>query len=104
MELNGDRATGESTPIAHHVSTIDGARKIMIASLRSGWTGRWSCPITRRVFMARQVTPSRNGFARVARMMMRASDLSRGVRKVLCRGEEHNRRRWRETPAGRCHP
>jgi hypothetical protein len=30
----GDRATGESYTIAHHVFTEDGARKIMVASLR----------------------------------------------------------------------
>lgn len=32
--LDGDRATGESYTIAHHVFTDDGVRKIMIASLR----------------------------------------------------------------------
>jgi hypothetical protein len=34
VELDGDRATGESYTIAHHVSTVDGTRKIMIAALR----------------------------------------------------------------------
>jgi hypothetical protein len=34
IELDGDRATGESYTIAHHLSTTDGQRKIMIASLR----------------------------------------------------------------------
>ena len=34
MALDGDRATGESYTIAHHVFTEDGVRKIMIASLR----------------------------------------------------------------------
>jgi hypothetical protein len=34
IELDGDRATGESYTIAHHVSTTDGVRTIMIASLR----------------------------------------------------------------------
>jgi hypothetical protein len=32
--LDGERATGESYTIAHHLSTTDGERKIMIASLR----------------------------------------------------------------------
>jgi hypothetical protein len=32
--LDGDRATGESYTIAHHLYTQDGTRKIMIASLR----------------------------------------------------------------------
>jgi len=32
--LDGDRATGESYTIAHHVYTEAGSRKIMIASLR----------------------------------------------------------------------
>jgi SnoaL-like domain len=32
--LNGERATGESYTIAHHLFTADGERKIMIASLR----------------------------------------------------------------------
>lgn len=32
--LDGDRATGESYTIAHHLSTADGERTIMIASLR----------------------------------------------------------------------
>jgi SnoaL-like domain len=32
--LDGDRATGESYTIAHHLFTEDGTRKIMIASLR----------------------------------------------------------------------
>ena len=34
VTLDGDRATGESYTIAHHVFTEDGNRKIMIASLR----------------------------------------------------------------------
>jgi hypothetical protein len=34
VTLDGERATGESYTIAHHVYTEDGARKIMIASLR----------------------------------------------------------------------
>jgi hypothetical protein len=34
IELAGDRATGESYTIAHHLFTADGERKIMIASLR----------------------------------------------------------------------
>jgi len=34
VTLDGDRATGESYTIAHHVYTEDGNRKIMIASLR----------------------------------------------------------------------
>jgi hypothetical protein len=34
ISLDGDRATGESYTIAHHLFTEDGARKIMIASLR----------------------------------------------------------------------
>jgi hypothetical protein len=33
VALDGDRATGESYTIAHHVFTEDGVRKIMIASL-----------------------------------------------------------------------
>jgi ketosteroid isomerase-like protein len=42
----GDRATGESYTIAHHVYTEDGTRKIMIASLRyldvfTKRDGRW---------------------------------------------------------------
>jgi len=32
--IDGNRATGESYTIAHHVYTEDGVRKIMIASLR----------------------------------------------------------------------
>jgi SnoaL-like domain len=32
--IDGDRATGESYTIAHHLFTADGVRKIMIASLR----------------------------------------------------------------------
>jgi SnoaL-like domain len=32
--LNGERATGESYTIAHHLYTTDGERMIMIASLR----------------------------------------------------------------------
>ena len=34
VTLDGDRATGESYTIAHHVYTEDGDRKIMVASLR----------------------------------------------------------------------
>jgi hypothetical protein len=34
VDLDGDRATGESYTIAHHLFTDDGERKIMIASLR----------------------------------------------------------------------
>ena len=34
VNLDGDRATGESYTIAHHLFTEDGERKIMIASLR----------------------------------------------------------------------
>jgi len=34
VELVGDRATGESYTIAHHLFTADGECKIMIASLR----------------------------------------------------------------------
>jgi SnoaL-like domain len=34
VTLDGDRATGESYTIAHHLYTEDGTRKIMIASLR----------------------------------------------------------------------
>ncbi len=34
ITLDGDRATGESYTIAHHVYTEDARRKIMIASLR----------------------------------------------------------------------
>ena len=34
VSIDGDRATGESYTIAHHVFTQDGARKIMIAWLR----------------------------------------------------------------------
>ena len=34
VELNGDRASGESYTMAHHLMTTDGARRIMIASLR----------------------------------------------------------------------
>ena len=46
VNLDGDRATGESYTIAHHVYTEDGSRKIMIASLRYLDTftkidGRW---------------------------------------------------------------
>ena len=32
--LNGDRATGESYTIAHHLFTADGQRTMMIAALR----------------------------------------------------------------------
>jgi hypothetical protein len=34
VTMDGDRATGESYTIAHHVYTEDGVRKMMIASLR----------------------------------------------------------------------
>jgi hypothetical protein len=34
INLDGDRATGESYTIAHHLFAEDGERKIMIASLR----------------------------------------------------------------------
>jgi hypothetical protein len=34
VAINGNRATGESYTIAHHLFTEDGERKIMIASLR----------------------------------------------------------------------
>jgi SnoaL-like domain len=34
VTIDGNRATGESYTIAHHVYTDEGARKIMIASLR----------------------------------------------------------------------
>lgn len=34
VELDGDRATGESYTIAYHLFTKDGQRQIMIASLR----------------------------------------------------------------------
>jgi hypothetical protein len=34
VTLDGDRATGESYTIAHHLYTEDGTRMIMIASLR----------------------------------------------------------------------
>ena len=32
--LEGDRATGESYTIAHHLFTVDGQRKVMVAYLR----------------------------------------------------------------------
>ena len=46
VALDGDRATGESYTIAHHLFTEDGVRKIMIASLRyldvfAKVDGRW---------------------------------------------------------------
>jgi hypothetical protein len=46
VTLDGDRATGESYAIAHHVYTESGERKIMVASLRYLDTfakidGRW---------------------------------------------------------------
>src|SRR5438132_5519389 len=34
VDIDGDRATGESYTIAHHLYTEDGTRKIMVASLR----------------------------------------------------------------------
>jgi hypothetical protein len=34
VTLDGERATGESYTIAHHIFTEEGSRKIMIASLR----------------------------------------------------------------------
>ena len=34
VTVDGDRATGESYTIAHHVFSEDGGRKIMVASLR----------------------------------------------------------------------
>jgi len=34
VTINGDRATGESYTIAHHVFTEDGTRKMMVAWLR----------------------------------------------------------------------
>jgi SnoaL-like domain len=46
VTIDGDRATGESYTIAHHVYSEDGTRKIMIASLRyldtfAKLDGRW---------------------------------------------------------------
>jgi hypothetical protein len=46
IAMDGDRATGESYTIAHHLYSEDGSRKIMIASLRYLDTftkieGRW---------------------------------------------------------------
>ena len=46
VKIDGNRATGESYTIAHHVFTEDGDRKIMIASLRyldafAKLDGRW---------------------------------------------------------------
>jgi hypothetical protein len=46
VTLDGDRGTGESYTIAHHVYTEDGTRKIMVAALRyldtfSKLDGRW---------------------------------------------------------------
>jgi len=46
VELAGNRASGESYTIAHHIYTEDGDRKIMIASLRyldafAKIDGRW---------------------------------------------------------------
>ncbi|HEY3725501.1 MAG TPA: nuclear transport factor 2 family protein [Acidimicrobiia bacterium] len=46
VALAGDRATGESYTIAHHVFTEDGERRIMVASLRyldtfTKLDGRW---------------------------------------------------------------
>jgi hypothetical protein len=46
VTLDGDRGTGESYTIAHHVYTEDGTRKIMVAALRyldtfSKVDGRW---------------------------------------------------------------
>jgi len=38
IELDGDRATGESYCIAHHLFTEDGERKLMVAWLRYGDT------------------------------------------------------------------
>jgi len=34
VALNGDRATGESYCLAHHLFSEDGERKLMVASLR----------------------------------------------------------------------
>jgi len=34
VTIDGDRATGESYTIAHHVFSEDGARKVMVAALR----------------------------------------------------------------------
>src|SRR5258705_8235286 len=49
VTIDGDRATGESYTIAHHVFSEDGSRKIMVASLRYLDTftklgGRWYFP------------------------------------------------------------
>jgi hypothetical protein len=46
VTIDGDRATGESYTIAHHVFTEEGDRKIMVASLRylddfAKIDGRW---------------------------------------------------------------
>jgi hypothetical protein len=38
IELDGDRATGESYCLAHHVYSVEGERKLMVASLRYGDT------------------------------------------------------------------
>jgi ketosteroid isomerase-like protein len=34
IALNGDHATGESYCLAHHVQVVDGARTLMVASIR----------------------------------------------------------------------
>jgi hypothetical protein len=34
IDLSGDSANGESYTIAHHLFTVDGERRIMVASLR----------------------------------------------------------------------
>jgi hypothetical protein len=44
--LNGDRGTGESYCLAHHVSVVDGKRSLMVASIRyldnfAKQDGRW---------------------------------------------------------------
>ena len=49
IALDGDRATGESYCLAHHLYTDAGERKLMVASLRYHDTfvkldGAWRCP------------------------------------------------------------
>jgi hypothetical protein len=63
IDLDGDRATGESYTIAHHLYSEDGVRMIMIASLRyldtfAKLDGRWYFAERKLVVDWTEVRPS----------------------------------------------
>jgi SnoaL-like domain len=66
VTIDGDHATGESYTIAHHLYTEDGARKIMIASLRylddfAKIGGRWYFAERRLIVDWSETRPSSPG-------------------------------------------